>query len=461
MNKLYKFLITWIFTIIWLSSFCSAWNISFTWHFEWEIGGYRKFFQLPVPLKEYKKYWFSINCEISNYSWASNYEVTYFANTLNDQFSDSNYNWWNFNIKNWNFSSNANLTWQIWNSVYLRIWQSSNWPISFDWNCNITWDNIVEIWWACDYSDYENTINILTWNLATCQSDLTNCQNSNTWTWNCSVYNKIQENIIFSWSKSFSNAWYTNMFNYWDYGSWTYCLKFTSDNAQTLTMWFANWWTTAPTNLYSLYNDQYWNRICLYWNKPYLNVKLNSSSNTISYEIYKLTDLLSSSIPCDNSNSSCDTWTILSGYILESSINSEYCINNNLCYSCPTIDAQYCMNNFNLIPPAYCPICWTWDINWSSLYINWIQYNWNEIIDIHTEDQMETNVDFLNDTVDIDITYGQDEQYLDNVIAYTQMTPTNEDLATLLSDWLETYAPYLFIWLLLIFTIAIIKKFFR
>jgi hypothetical protein len=41
------------------------------------------------------------------------------------------------------------------------------------------------------------------------------------------------------------------------------------------------------------------------------------------------------------------------------------------------------------------------------------------------------------------------------------MTPTNEDLETLLSDWLETYAQYLFIWLLLIFTIAIIKKFFR
>jgi hypothetical protein len=47
---------------------------------------------------------------------------------------------------------------------------------------------------------------------------------------------------------------------------------------------------------------------------------------------------------------------------------------------------------------------------------------------------MQTNVEFLNDTVDIDITYGQDEQYLDNVIAYTQMTPTNEDLETLLSD---------------------------
>ena len=124
-------------------------------------------------------------------------------------------------------------------------------------------------------------------------------------------------------------------------------------------------------------------------------------------------------------------------------------------------DALYCMNNFNLIPPSFCPICnWSW-INRSSVYINWTQYNGNEIVDIHTEDQMDINIDYLNDTIDIDITYGQDEEYLDNVISYTQMTPTNDDLAMLLSNWLETYSPYLFIWLLLIFTIALIKKFFR
>ena len=113
-------------------------------------------------------------------------------------------------------------------------------------------------------------------------------------------------------SVNLNSSSYTNLFNYnnpsWIVGNqfgnmrtwaWTYCIKITtSDTAQTLTMWFANWWTTTPSNLYTLYNDQYGNFICLYWNKPYLNAKLNSSSNSVYVQVFNLQQLLTATTPC-------------------------------------------------------------------------------------------------------------------------------------------------------------------
>lgn len=118
--------------------------------------------------------------------------------------------------------------------------------------------------------------------------------------WN--VSDLVSDIVLYSWSVSLSSSSYTNIFNYGDNGAGTYCIKISWSNWITMDMWFSNWITTAPSNLYKLYNDQYGETVCLYWNKAYFNAKLNSSSNTISYEVYKLSDLLWSYCPSDCSS---------------------------------------------------------------------------------------------------------------------------------------------------------------
>lgn len=278
----------------------------------------------------------------------------------------------------------------------------------------------------------------------------------------CTVNDKVSDIILFSGSKSFNTS-YVNMFNYWDEWAWTYCLTFTSDNPQTLTMWFANWPTSTPTNLYSLYNDQYWNTICLYWNKPYLNVKLNSSSNTIDYEIYKLTDLLSDDIPCGSSSESCDySWyesqiSSLSRQLsmctwLYERLESDYSIldwNYNTC----TSELSICMSNSWT--------SWSGEIQWSSLFINDVQHLWNK--NIYIDIPLDYEFSYTNEWEDFELTVewlNQDYDYINWVINKQNYIPTSEDLSNVFSNF-GLFWSLLVVCLFVILVFYMIKKIFN
>ena len=99
-----------------------------------------------------------------------------------------------------------------------------------------------------------------------------------------------------------NNTTYTTLFNYnnWTYtSSWTYCFRIISSNPIQMSVWFSDTQNKAPSNLYTIYNDQYNTWICLYGNKPYFNAKLNSSSNTVHLELFKLDNFLSSPYICN------------------------------------------------------------------------------------------------------------------------------------------------------------------
>jgi len=122
-----------------------------------------------------------------------------------------------------------------------------------------------------------------------CFSYASSCES----TW--SVQSLIDNVIIFSWEKSWNPNTRYELFNYWDYWEWTYCLKFTTSwNARDLNMWFAvsNW---TPSNTYTMYSNQYWNWVCLYWNKPAFKYSIRSSSTTFHFDVFRLTDLFSQS----------------------------------------------------------------------------------------------------------------------------------------------------------------------
>lgn len=257
-----------------------------------------------------------------------------------------------------------------------------------------------------------------------------------TWTFE---YNQTSNSIF----KSF------NLYNInWDY--WTYCIKFTklSDNScwtnTYLSIWFASSSTATPTNNYILYFNQVGNTICLYGNRDYINIwnrmvnnnAYNSLCYTWEYEIYKLNTLLNTDIPQYTSSECQQEYNL----IPIEYVNQNYCESNNLC--------PICNNN-------------SWSINTgvnrSALFLNGQQITSNAIIDINAENYLKTDIEYLNDTVDIDISFEENTDYINNVINQEKLTPTKEDFETLLI-WLAEFIPYLFIALLFIVIVKITRK---
>ena len=143
-----------------------------------------------------------------------------------------------------------------------------------------------------------------------------------------------------------------------------------------------------------LYIDQIWNWICLYWNKPYLNLG-NKYYFKFTYKIFKLSDLLNHSVgdysdyvplstynSCLSDLSSCNS--LLSWYSnsLDSCSNSynscSSSLNSCLQANCPDLDIP--VNTFSNVyvysDNKYFPLTWT-----SNIYVNlpsflWYTYNY-------------------------------------------------------------------------------------
>lgn len=196
---------------------------------------------------------------------------------------------------------------------------------------------------------------------------------------------------------------------------------------------------------HGFWNDQYGALICFLVNTRYLyisNWRPNTTNNTAwfswYYNLFRLDTLFDENIYTSQLNS--EQCQIEYNLIPISNVDSNYCETNNLCTVC----------NW-----------WSWEINtWvnrSSIFLNGTQINWNAIIDIYADERMKTEVEYLNDTVDINITTDYDTNYINNVIDQEKLTPTNEDFESMIL-WLTEFIPYLFIALLFFVFIKIIRK---
>jgi len=231
---------------------------------------------------------------------------------------------------------------------------------------------------------------------------------------------------------------------------WTYCVKFTNvinNNSQSyFSIWRASSSTSNPSNRYNYYFDQVWNTVCLYGNKRHLNITnyMQGTNNvsyatynfTIDYEIYKLSTLLDTDITCPTCEI-CET------------CNYTWYINS----------LKECTNNLNTCQSSL-NSCLAWNytwLNWSALFLNGQQITSNAIIDINAENYLKTDIEYLNDTVDIDISFEENTDYIENVINQEKLTPSKEDFETLLI-WLTEFIPYLFIALLFIVIVKVTRK---
>lgn len=167
-----------------------------------------------------------------------------------------------------------------------------------------------------------------------------------------------------------------------------------------------------------------WWNLTYYWNGPDHVIQITSSCPSCP-----------SCPTCPESPSCPSTWEILSWYILESSIDSSYCVWN-----------------------WYCPVeSWS---NWSSLFINWIQHESYPMINIDITDNVPWDYSINNDVFDLDVWEAYDQDFIDWVIDSQKTLPNKTDFNNTISWLIPLFIPWLVIILFIYFIFRFIKKIF-
>lgn len=101
--------------------------------------------------------------------------------------------------------------------------------------------------------------------------------------------------------------------------------------------------------------------------------------------------------------------------------------------------------------------CEPWE-NWSAIYVNDVQHNSESIINIQIPEELERDYEYQTWQMNINISwYNVDTSYMNEILAQTELYPTNEDFWNLMVG-LSEFLPYVFITLLMIFFIKLVNK---
>lgn len=97
----------------------------------------------------------------------------------------------------------------------------------------------------------------------------------------------------------------------------------------------------------------------------------------------------------------------------------------------------------------------------STVIVNGINHDTASVLQVNIPAEFERDYTNTWDVMTINISwYNVDDEYIENVIAQTELTPTAEDMSTMING-LQVYLPYFFIGLICIFFLWLVKKFFR
>lgn len=152
------------------------------------------------------------------------------------------------------------------------------------------------------------------------------------------------------------------------------------------------------------------------------------------------------------------------------------------CSDCSTCDDPYtsleCQTEYNLIPVEdvdinYCVWNWlcpnecgswtdfSWDLQYSNIYINSILHPWEEniFIDIPDYIQWDYSVDTWNFNLYVWSWYDMD--YMNSIIKINSYRPTSSDFTNIFVSGLTLIFPYIFVLLLIIFMWKLIKRVFK
>ena len=255
--------------------------------------------------------------------------------------------------------------------------------------------------------------------------------------------------------------------------NWTYCIVLWQDsvwnsagafsavyfdNSNTSSAFDWSSWPNFVSSYVPFWTNRTWNVFlgCFNnnWFTNYNRIHSYTSSNNIRNKevyIYSWSEYMQAFWPscptcptcpeCEICQTCPTTWEILSWYILESSVDSNYCVENELCPSCDT------------------PIC-TWD-NWSALLINDEQYDSAWIINVSIPSDYW--FDYDNDWDQVDLTvewYNVDAEYIEWIINNQKSKPNQTDLNNIITWLLPLFIPWLVVILFIYFVFKFLKKIF-
>ena len=142
-----------------------------------------------------------------------------------------------------------------------------------------------------------------------------------------------------------------------------------------------------------------------------------------------------------------NTWEILSWYILESEIDTNFCVGN---WYCPTNE---CTGSLDPVQ--------SW--NWSSLFINDIQHIGAWLINITIPEEIEWDYIYTWNWDEFDLNvkwYNVDSDYIEGIINTQNSKPSSQDFNNIITWLIPLFVPWLCIILLLYFIYLFIKKIF-
>lgn len=270
---------------------------------------------------------------------------------------------------------------------------------------------------------------------------------------------------LFVWLIWFIGFWYCSLevIIWWvnsKYWSTNFSLPkpWTSTLNQTIDPYSSICLKIPSTSSYCTYN---W--INYSWN-AYTVCFLNNSDSSVSF-----------SISCTNTTSSTTTVQ----YTHSPSFSSYVWWS---CPECPTCEDPYtseqCQYLYDLIPVEdidinycvwnwLCPNeCWSgdnfsWDLQFSNIFINNILHPWRENIFIDIPDYIYWDYSVNTWDFNLYVWSWYDQDYIDWVLSINTYKPSSEDFTQVFVSWLTLIFPYIFVVLFIIFVWKLLKRVFK
>lgn len=124
-----------------------------------------------------------------------------------------------------------------------------------------------------------------------------------------------------------------------------------------------------------------------------------------------------------------------------------------------------CMTEYSLVPvdsnTSANVLDYSWDIQWSSIFINDIQHNSSENINITIPEEINRDYIWDSDNFNLWISgYNVDSEYIQSVIDNQNYIPTREDFLNVFSNF-TSFGGLLVVCLFVILVFYMIKKIFN
>lgn len=133
------------------------------------------------------------------------------------------------------------------------------------------------------------------------------------------------------------------------------------------------------------------------------------------------------------------------------------------CEVCPEIDTNYCVWNW-LCPSEVWTWDWedfSWDLQYSNLYINNILHPWKQNIFVDIPDYITRDYNSTWDDFNLYVGSWYDVEYIESIININSYRPSSEDFTNIFVSWLTLVFPYIFVLLLIVFIWKLLKRIFK